>query len=211
MKVTEIRIKLTGDARNKLRAFCSITFDGSFVVRDLKIIEGGRGYFVAMPSRKLADKCPRCAHKNHLRALYCNQCGAKLDPERAPRDERGRARLHADLAHPINVECRVDLHRQIVGAFHEELERSKREGYVPASFDDLDDYSEGVEDEYIETLLRRHHDRDEVVDGAGMEGAKAAPAAARVVPARRPDQAVSRGPVRRRDADDGEAAGAAGG
>ncbi|MBQ2849181.1 MAG: SpoVG family protein, partial [Thermoguttaceae bacterium] len=56
MTITEIRIKLIdGDhSRQRLRAFCSITFDAAFVVRDLKILEGNQGYFVAMPSRKLA-------------------------------------------------------------------------------------------------------------------------------------------------------------
>ena len=53
--VTEVRVKLTDDPRNKLKAYCSITIDQAFVVRDLKIIEGHRGPFVAMPSRKLAD------------------------------------------------------------------------------------------------------------------------------------------------------------
>ena len=53
MEITEIRIKLMDDPNDRLQAFCSITFDGSFVVRDLKIIQGTRGSFVAMPSRKL--------------------------------------------------------------------------------------------------------------------------------------------------------------
>ena len=101
LEITEIRVKLTDDPRNKLKAYCSVTIDDAFVVRDLKIIEGSKGPFVAMPSRKLADHCPRCGHKNHMRSCYCNQCGSQLDPDRAPRDERGRARLHADLAHPM--------------------------------------------------------------------------------------------------------------
>jgi len=53
MEITEIRISLRDD--NKLKAFASITFDNSFVVRGLKIIEGEKGLFVAMPSRKRPD------------------------------------------------------------------------------------------------------------------------------------------------------------
>ena len=53
MEITEIRISLRDD--NKLKAFASITFDNSFVVRGLKIIEGAKGLFVAMPSRKRPD------------------------------------------------------------------------------------------------------------------------------------------------------------
>jgi len=112
-------------------------------VRDIKIIEGGRGLFVAMPSRKLCDRCPSCAAKNHIRARYCNDCGARLRSDRGDLDERGRPRLYADIAHPINQEARDFVQHQILQAYYAELERSKQEGYVPQSFDDLDyDYLE---------------------------------------------------------------------
>ena len=44
--------------------------------------------------------------KNHLRARYCNQCGKRLNDSRAPKDDDGRAKLYADIAHPINSACR---------------------------------------------------------------------------------------------------------
>ena len=53
MEITEIRISLRDD--NKLKAFASITIDNCFVIRGLKIIEGAKGMFVAMPSRKRPD------------------------------------------------------------------------------------------------------------------------------------------------------------
>ena len=53
MEITEIRIALRDD--NKLKAFASITLDNCFVIRGLKIIEGAKGTFVAMPSRKRPD------------------------------------------------------------------------------------------------------------------------------------------------------------
>lgn len=155
MNITEIRVKLTGDPRNKLKAFCSITFDDAFVVRDLKIIDGVKGPFIAMPSRKLADRCSRCGNKNHLRAQFCNQCGAELDPDRAQRDLRGRARLHADLAHPINSTCRIELHKAVVAAYEEELEMSKEDGYQAPSFDDFDEPEEFIDDAYIQDLQQR--------------------------------------------------------
>ena len=58
MEITEVRIKLMEEASERLQAFCSITFDNSFVIRDLKIIDGANGPFVAMPSRKLTAHCP---------------------------------------------------------------------------------------------------------------------------------------------------------
>lgn len=53
MDITEIRVSLRDD--NKLKAFVSVTFDNCFVVRGLKIIQGAKGVFVAMPSRKRPD------------------------------------------------------------------------------------------------------------------------------------------------------------
>ncbi|MFH1144040.1 MAG: septation regulator SpoVG [Candidatus Eisenbacteria bacterium] len=54
MKITEVRVSLRDD--EKLKAFVSITLDNCFVIRGLKIIQGNRGMFVAMPSRKRSDE-----------------------------------------------------------------------------------------------------------------------------------------------------------
>ena len=146
MVITEVRIKLMDDSNEneRLQAFCSVTFDDAFVVRDLKIIEGSKGSFVAMPSRKLTDRCPGCGCKNHLRARYCNSCGCKLDENRATRDTTGRAKLHADIAHPINSACREVIQSAVLKAFHAEKERSKQPGYV-CTYDDFDsDYDAPV-------------------------------------------------------------------
>src|SRR5215471_1444311 len=136
--ITEVRIKLMEDNNERLQAFCSITFDTCFVIRDLKIIEGAKGSFVAMPSRKLTDRCPQCHSKNHLRSLYCNQCGARLQEDRATKDEDGRAKLYADIAHPINSRCREMIQTEVLQAFEEEVIKSKLPGYVCT----YDDYGE---------------------------------------------------------------------
>jgi stage V sporulation protein G len=141
MQVTEVRVKLATRRNDKLRAFCSVTFDNAFVIRDLKIIEGEQGLFVAMPSRKLSDRCPKCSTKNHLRAKFCNECGSRLPPDRVGRDATGRAKLHADIAHPINAESRDFLHKRMLAAYHEEVERSKQPGYRPVEiYDSPDEY-----------------------------------------------------------------------
>lgn len=139
MDITEIRIKLLNQRQafeDRLRAFCTVTFDNSFVVRDLKIIEGQSGFFVAMPSRKLTARCPRCGAKNHLRARHCNECGAHLRPR--PVTEENRLRFHADIAHPINADTRNRIESRILEAYKGEIERSKQPGYKPESFPDLD-------------------------------------------------------------------------
>ncbi len=147
MEISEVRIKLIPNPTDRLKAFASVTFDGDFVVRDIKIIDGASGVFVAMPSRKLADRCPKCSAKNHLRARYCNECGASLSRDRSPRDKRGRTKLHADVAHPINSGCRHRLQQHIVEAYSEEVERSKKPGYRPISDDEFDDMDEDTSSE----------------------------------------------------------------
>jgi stage V sporulation protein G len=137
VEITEVRIKLMEEPGERLKAFCSITFDDAFVVRDLKIIEGASGPFVAMPSRKLTAHCPHCRCKNHLRAAYCNQCGARLREPQPTKDEEGRAKLYADIAHPINSACREMIQLRVIAAFDEEKARAKLPGYVP-SYDDFD-------------------------------------------------------------------------
>lgn len=142
MEITEVRIKLNSQRNDKLRAFCSVTVDNSFVVRDLKIIEGAQGLFVAMPSRKLTDRCGRCGGKNHLRARYCNDCGAGLNPDRAPRDAQGRPRLHVDISHPIHAQAREFFQKRILEAYESEVQRSMQPGYRPVEVFDANDAGE---------------------------------------------------------------------
>src|SRR5947199_752602 len=135
--ITEVRIKLCEENNERLLAFCSVTFDNAFVVRDLKIIEGTKGMFVAMPSRKLTDRCGKCGCKNHLRARFCNSCGGRLDESRATRSMDARAKLHADIAHPIHSGARELIQAAVVRAYLEERERAKLPGYV-CTYDDYD-------------------------------------------------------------------------
>lgn len=53
MEVTEVKVFPVQEER--LKAYVSITFDHCFVVRDLKVIQGNNGLFVAMPSKKRKD------------------------------------------------------------------------------------------------------------------------------------------------------------
>ncbi|MBC8351991.1 MAG: septation protein SpoVG family protein [Planctomycetes bacterium] len=149
MEITEVRIKLTEDSDDRLQAFCSITFDDAFVVRDLKIIEGTNGPFVAMPSRKLTVHCNNCRSKNHIRANYCNQCGSKMSADRSVRDHEGRAKLYADIAHPINSVCREMIQNRVVEEYRQERELAQRPDYVSRYEDDYDDVFVGSDFEEI--------------------------------------------------------------
>jgi stage V sporulation protein G len=139
MEITEVRVKLINNKDERLKAFCSVTLDNEFVIRDIKVIEGANGHFVAMPSRKMSDHCEKCGGKNHLRARYCNNCGASLSENRAKKDMQGRMKLHADIAHPINAECRQKIQQKVISSFKEEIEKSKQPGYKPVEMDEPDD------------------------------------------------------------------------
>ncbi|MEE3370400.1 MAG: SpoVG family protein [Planctomycetota bacterium] len=148
MEITEVRIKLVADSDDRLQAFCSITFDNCFVVRDLKIIEGPNGPFVAMPSRKLTAHCPKCGYKNQLRAKYCNQCSVRL-PCSFGRESGGRTKLYADIAHPIHSECRDAIQKKVIAEFEAELDRAQEPEYrsrYDEDYYDLEDYHSAESD-----------------------------------------------------------------
>ena len=139
MEISEARVKLIANKDERLKAFCSVTFDREFVIRDIKIIEGVKGLFVAMPSRKMSDHCNKCGSKNHLRAKFCNNCGAQLGENRAKKDMHGKMKLHADIAHPINAACRRKIQENVTAAYNAEVEKSKQPGYKPVEMETPDD------------------------------------------------------------------------
>lgn len=54
MQITDVRIRKIA-SEGKMKGIVSVTFDNEFVVHDIKVIEGEKGLFIAMPSRKAAD------------------------------------------------------------------------------------------------------------------------------------------------------------
>ena len=54
MEITNVKVTLVDDP--SLKAIATLTFDGCFVVKGVKVVKGDRGLFVAMPSRKLPDE-----------------------------------------------------------------------------------------------------------------------------------------------------------
>ena len=157
MDITEVRIKLMEESEDRLRAFCSITFDHAFVVRDLKIIEGSNGPFVAMPSRKMTARCGKCGSKNHMRSNYCNQCGKRLYGTQDLRDVEGAPnKLYADIAHPINQPCRDMIQQAVIREYGLELERAKQPGYVSR-----------YDEEYVETIHHTSHPENTQPPSAG--------------------------------------------
>lgn len=54
MQITDVRVRKI-NKEGKMKAIVSITLDNEFVVHDIKVIEGEKGLFIAMPSKKAAD------------------------------------------------------------------------------------------------------------------------------------------------------------
>ena len=99
MDITDVRVKLASREGDRLKAYCTIVLDGEFVVRDVRIVDGTNGLFVAMPSRKLTIPCEKCGFKNPLLARFCNDCGCKLPRQEPVGDSDNRLRLHRDCPH----------------------------------------------------------------------------------------------------------------
>ncbi|MCH8854221.1 MAG: septation protein SpoVG family protein, partial [Planctomycetes bacterium] len=106
MEISEVRVKLVNNSQERLKAFCSITLENDFVIRDLKVIDGTNGTFVAMPSRKLSDRCPGCGYKSEApgnrQDLSRSALGHVLGHEFGARLPNAFAQLvRADLYQPV--------------------------------------------------------------------------------------------------------------
>lgn len=123
MEITEVRIFLKESPDKKLKAYATVTFDNSFVVRNIKVIEGKTGLFIAMPSRKIKQPCPKCGFKNEARSKYCSQCAHSLPVAPRPATEHPATDAqseHKDIAHPITQSFREYLQNRVLEAYDKE-------------------------------------------------------------------------------------------
>ncbi|MCM8779577.1 MAG: septation protein SpoVG family protein [Candidatus Omnitrophica bacterium] len=123
MEITEVRIFPKESPDKKLRAYATVTFDNVFVVRNIKVIEGSSGLFIAMPSRKMKYPCPKCNFKNEAKSKYCNMCAAPLPLVQKPvtaSDVNAMQSEHKDIAHPITQAFREYLQKKVLEAFEKQ-------------------------------------------------------------------------------------------
>jgi len=120
MEITEVKIFLKDSPDKKLKAYATVTFDHAFVVRNIKVIQGTSGLFIAMPSRKIKYPCSKCGFKNEARVKYCNQCGTQL-PVTYRSQEAGTSSQseHKDIAHPITQSFREYLQKRVLEAYEQ--------------------------------------------------------------------------------------------
>ena len=149
MEITEVRVFVKEGQDKKLKAYATITLDNMFVVRNVKVIEGTNGLFVAMPSRKLKDPCPKCGFRNTVRSKFCNYCGGALPnlEQRpiSPGDDMSRQSEHKDIAHPITTECREYIQKKVLEAY--EAEKKKGQSYRPSEAKPYTPPPEAVEED----------------------------------------------------------------
>lgn len=135
MEITEVRVFLKDSPDKKLKAYATVTFDNAFVVRNIKVIEGSGGLFIAMPSRKLKTPCPKCGFRNEVKSKYCNQCATQLPAVAKPlgpeHEGNGTQSEHRDIAHPITQTFRDYLQKKVLEAY----EAEKVKGPSPVSRD----------------------------------------------------------------------------
>ena len=131
MEITEVRIFSKESSNNKLKAYATITIDNAFVVRNIKVIEGKSGLFIAMPSRKIKEPCPKCNHKNVIHSKFCNECGSQIPVSTQPQVSQDpdqthdlRQSEHKDIAHPITVQAREYIQKKILDAYQAEKSKS---------------------------------------------------------------------------------------
>jgi len=121
MEITEIRVFLKEGQDKKLKAYVTVTFDNSFVVRNIKVIHGSGGLFIAMPSRKMKFLCTRCHFKNEVGSKYCCHCGTTIGLESQSAGPQDAKTEHRDIAHPITQQFREYLQSKILEAYDKEV------------------------------------------------------------------------------------------
>ena len=126
MEITEVRIFPKEGQDKKLKAYATVTFDNAFVVRNIKVIQGSSGLFIAMPSRKLKSPCPKCNFKNEVGSKFCNKCGAGLPLQEKPvsAGDASSQSDHRDIAHPVTQQFREYLQNKILDAYTKEAASS---------------------------------------------------------------------------------------
>lgn len=108
MQITDVQVNLCGRENDRLRAYCAVVFDDSFVVHNIRVIEKANGLLVAMPSHKVTAKCPTCQFKNPIDGRFCGHCGIRVQDCQNIQQE---TKIHFDIAHPINPTCREMIER----------------------------------------------------------------------------------------------------
>ena len=134
MEITEIRVFPKEGQDNKLKAYTAVTFDNVFVVRNIKIIQGSSSLFIAMPSRKMKQRCLKCHINNEAGSKFCNHCGASIESKNQQIGFTDVKAEHRDIAHPITQQFREYLQDKILKAYEKEITAGSSMGNSSVQF-----------------------------------------------------------------------------
>ncbi len=109
VNITNVHLQLCDENNRRLRAYCSLVFDDAFVVHNIRIIEKNGELLMAMPSRKVTEKCRLCGINNSIDSTFCAGCGKRFDDQH----ELYTKKVHVDVVHPINADFRSTLEERI--------------------------------------------------------------------------------------------------
>lgn len=85
MEITEVRVSISDD--KKIKAYASVTFDNVLVIHGIKILDGKKGIFVAMPSKRVGDKFKDLVHPLNTAFRKIVQEKILLEFEKISREE----------------------------------------------------------------------------------------------------------------------------
>jgi stage V sporulation protein G len=123
MEITRTFVRLANPNDRGLKAYCSVTFDNSLAVNDIKILKLQNRILVAMPGRKVTAPCDACQFENPVQAKFCTECGVKLSPTPKLSPTGDRIIRFIDVVHPINRELRNQIEAAVMSAYTEEMHR----------------------------------------------------------------------------------------
>lgn len=126
VEITDVQVNLCGGLEDRLRAYCAVVFDNSFVVHNVRVIEKSDGLLVAMPSRKLTSKCPVCQFKNPIDGSFCGNCGTRVNDNGAIKNLQRDTKIHFDVAHPINPHCRQMIETAVMKAYKQAAQEAEQ-------------------------------------------------------------------------------------
>jgi len=117
VRITDVRIRQVSENGGKLKAYCSLVFDGMLAVHDFRVIDGVNGLFVAMPSRKINGAYREMVHpvSPEARSLIQRVVLAAYRSVQEPPVEAAAAGVEQTLpeGHTLPEESRVPVEERI--------------------------------------------------------------------------------------------------
>lgn len=153
MEITDVDIHLEDDSGGNVKAYCHLTFDGTLVVKNFKVIDGRHGLFVAMPSRKDTKECYKCHTDIPKDASYCYECGKNING-----GNKNKRNLYDNMVYTRDNHFKDDIEEIVL----EEYEREKgRFGVTHQADEDYDSLDFELPEEHQSSDEEERQEREQ--------------------------------------------------